>query len=255
MIAAIKTLSPVQQRRLITLLEPRVDLLGIADEAALAELVPILRATLQVPRKDDLPEYMRRRLVDVARRHFELGENFDTTTDLRLAKLIVDFAFRAVAQLTDDDERRADFETFLRTKDRRERTRWLMESEHFATTMRNESLDFEAARERAHELYEGANAHRETAAAILRHLGATDRSSVPGWREIVMPAATQASAGAIAALTGSLYMAGRRKQELVKAPTADDAKGRAQRARNSKLVQGVVCLSAFLLIHAPEADE
>lgn len=272
MIAAIKSLDRDQQRQLIRLLEPRVDLTDIPDDALLDELVQVLRETLQVPPKDDLPEYLRRRLIDVAKRHFQLDENFDTVTDMELARALVDFAFEAAAQLDEDDERRAEFEIFLRTKDRRERTRWLVESQRFASLVRDGTFDETAARRRALELYEGGEAHRETARAILRDLRVVDEPSTATRRRAGISAAGRTSisaalAGAgmaalapaaavpLAAVTGSVFMSGRRKRDLVRGAEEDVPKARAQRARSSRLVQGVVSLCTFLIVNAPGADE
>lgn len=272
MIAAIKSLDRDQQRQLIRLLEPRVDLTDVADDAVLDELVQVLRETLQVPPKDDLPEYLRRRLIDVAKRHFQLDENFDIVTDMELARDLVDFAFEAAAQLARDDERRAEFETFLRTKDRRERTRWLVESQRFASLVRDGTFDETAARRRARELYEGGEAHRETARAILRDLRAVGGQSTATKRRAGASAAEATSVSAalagagmaalapaaavpLAAVAGGVFMSGRRKRDLVKAAEEDVPKTRAQRARNSRLVQSVVSLCAFLIINAPAVNE
>src|SRR4051812_28042714 len=123
MIAALRSLDGTGQRQLIRLLDPRVELDDVADADLLGELVAVLRRALDVPPKEDLPEYLRRRLVEVTKRHFELIDNTDAATDLELAHLLVDFVLVAAAEMTDDPERREEFETFLRTKDRTERTR------------------------------------------------------------------------------------------------------------------------------------
>jgi hypothetical protein len=191
---------------------------------------------------------------------------------MELAHALVDFAFEAAARVAEDEERRAEFETFLRTKDRRERTRWLVESERFASLVRDGTFDEAAARRRAGELYEGGEAHRATARAILRDLRTVSEQSAATKksREASAAAATSISAaltGAgmaalgpaaavpLAAVAGSLFMAGRRKRDLVKAAEEDVAKTRAQRARNSRLVQSVISLCAFLVINAPTVDE
>jgi hypothetical protein len=268
MIAAIKSLDSEQQRQLARMLEPRVNLSEVPDDGVLEELIDVLREKLQVPEKDDLPEYLRRRLIDVAKRHFRLGESFDTLSDMELAEMLVDFSFDAVAQLADDDERRREFVTFLRTKDRRERTRWLVESERLASLVRDGTFDEAAARRRARELHEGGEAHRATARAILgdlqaveKHTGAYKRRHAAAGSISAAVTSTQtgtvaaAAAVPLSAIAGSLFMAGRQKHDLVRASEKEAPKARAQRARNSRVVQSVIALSAFLTLNAASPDD
>lgn len=261
MIAALRDLPAPRQRQLIRLLDPRVDLDDFADDEVFAALVSVLRRALEVPSKDDLPEYLRRRLVEVTKRHFELVEDTDALTDLELARLLVDFVLGAAAQLAEDAERREEFETFLRTKDRTERTRWLMESQRFAAILRNEAFHRDTAQRHADELAHVQAAHRQTAMVLLDNLSVISAKSNRKWgRASSGTLAARAAAGGAAAvalgpaaaiplgaLAGGLFMAGRAKRGLVKVAEEEATKTRAQRARRSKQVQAVVSLAAFVI--------
>jgi hypothetical protein len=259
-IALIRDLPAPQQRQLIKLLDPRADLDDLDDQGVVDELVRTLRRSLEVPAKDDLPEYLRRRLVDVVRRHFELADDVDTRTDLELAQMLVDFALDAAHQLASDRERREEFETFLRTKSRRERLDWLVASERASALVTNTPFDRSTARTRAESLSDESGAHRETARVILADLSTlTSRSpgrrSDPGRGRLAAGAAAGAGVAALGpavalplgALAGGLFMAGRGKRALVKVAEEEAEKTRAQRARRSRLVQTVVTLSAFVV--------
>ncbi len=81
----------------------------------------------QVPAGADLPEYMRRRLVELGR-DFILDDDFDRVGDFGLATMLVDYLLDVTMSLSEDDDQIRDFSRFLRTRDPRERTAWLRDS-------------------------------------------------------------------------------------------------------------------------------
>jgi hypothetical protein len=174
MIDAVKQLTADEQRQLLRLLNNTVETARLQDDAVLDSLVDELRNALAVPAKDDLPEYLRRRLVQVARDHFSLGDRFDTYDDVELAVLIVDFVVDAAAALASQDMggARDEFETFLRTKKREERVAWLIESERLSTLARDGVFDEAAARRRAALISSQDGATAETASTILSDVAA-----------------------------------------------------------------------------------
>ena len=257
-IQIIRQLSPQGQRQLIKLLDPRMDLDETGDDELLGKLVLVLRRVLEVPAKDDLPEYLRRRLADIVRHQFELMEDVDTLTDMELAHVLVDFTLEAAERLAEDDEGSEEFATFLRTKDRTDRTRWLVESQRVASLVTSGSFDRVAAERRADELYAEQSAHSKTAKAIIGDLGAaaataSAAASRSGRLAAVVSASATGSALApavavpLGALAGGLFMAGRRRQDLVRVAGEEAKKTRAQRARRSRQVQSMVGLCAFLV--------
>jgi len=124
MFTTLKPLDAEQQRQLVRLLDARIDLGATPDDEVFAELVAVLRDVLQVPANRDVPEYMRRRLVEVVIIHFELIDNLDRHTDIEVAKLIAEFAFEAASQLTSDDERRGEFEQAQQAQQLAARQAW-----------------------------------------------------------------------------------------------------------------------------------
>jgi hypothetical protein len=278
MIEALRQLDAARQRQLIRLLEPRAELDDVGDAELWGELLRTLRHVLEVPDKDDLPEYMRRRLVDVTRRQFRLldGHESDALSDIELAQLLVDFVLDAAATLAEDDERRLEFETFLRTKDRTDRTRWLVQSDRFAALMADRAFDRVAAQRRADELLQEERAHQKTAKAIVADLAAATQTKRK--RRRTEGAAAGAAAGSalshfvaatavggvavapavavpLAAVAGGLYMSGRGQRELVKVAEEEAPRAKANRARRSRLVQSVVALSAFMVGNAVSEPE
>ena len=261
MIQIIRQLSSHEQRQLIKLLDPRIDLDETGDGEVLGKLVLVLRRVLEVPAKDDLPEYLRRRLADIVRHQFELMDEVDTLTDMELAHVLVDFTLEAAERLAEDDERSDEFATFLRTKDRTDRTRWLVESQRVASLVTSGSFDRVAAERRADELYAEQSAHSKTAKAIIGDLGAaaatasaaSAAASSSGRLAAVVSASATGSALApavavpLGALAGGLFMAGRRRKDLVRVAGEEAKKTRAQRARRSRQVQSMVSLCAFLV--------
>ena len=75
----IRNLSPPQQRQLLRLIDDRIDLEEVSDAELAADLRTALRDLLQVPAEGDLREYLRRRLVAVARKDFQLGAVTNTS--------------------------------------------------------------------------------------------------------------------------------------------------------------------------------
>jgi hypothetical protein len=260
MITTIKALDLDQQRRLIRLLDSRVDLSATSNDEVFDELIAVLRDVLQVPADGDVPQYLRRRLVEVTMNHFQLRDSLDSYSDIDVALVLADFALEAARQLAENEERREEFELFLRTKDKRERTRWLVESERFASLMTDGTFDEAAARRRAREVNQGSEAHRVTANTMLRHLAvgsaaegaaAAASGATGAFAATAATAAIVATAGAAAlplgAVAGALFLAGRRKRNLLRGIEQDAVKTRARRARNSRLVQSVVALSVFVV--------
>ena len=271
MIKTIRDLSPAQKRQLLRLLVPGTEIDELTDDELLPELVAALRRALEVPERDDLPDYLRRRLVEVVSRHFELVDDTDTLTDLELAHVLIDFALEAAQLLATSAEHREEFETFLRTKSRQERLEWLTSSRRFAAGMTDVAFDRPAARRRAEGLIQERHAHTETAKALLDDLGtvalkgtaaktAAAAAAGSGLSAPLTASSTAALmlgpalAGPLGALAGGLFMAGRRKHELIKTSETEAEKTRTQRARRSKLVQTVVSLCAFLVAAADTDD-
>ena len=258
MIERINTLPSTRQRQLIRLLDREYELDNLADEDLLDHLVVVLRRSLDVPDGEDLPQYLRRRLVDVARHHFQLVDDTDTVSDLELAQLLVDFALDAAARLQDDDAIRSDFETFMRTKSRTERDKWLTQSNRLAEVMA------EASGKASETHGAGAPTDQENiTSALLSDLSTlsvrqpkttpTPRTANPRLAALAAGSALSAAfAPAVAVplgvVAGGVYMAGRGKNTLARLDnTSDDKAARAKRARRSKLVQSVVALSAFIV--------
>src|SRR5690242_824591 len=99
MVADILELERDDHVLLIQLLEPSADLARVADEDLKADLVVTLRRALEVPDNSDLPEVLRRRLVEVAVKDFAVADNFDTASDIDVAERIVRFLLDAAFQL------------------------------------------------------------------------------------------------------------------------------------------------------------
>src|SRR5689334_11343910 len=118
MIAALRQFSASQLRQLINLLQPANDLDTVEAHELLMESFHTLRRVLDATESEDIPSLLRRRLVEVAGRHFELADNFDSSTDIEVAYLLVDFVLEAAQHIEADDAQREEFETFLRTKER-----------------------------------------------------------------------------------------------------------------------------------------
>jgi hypothetical protein len=269
MIELIRDLDAPQQKRLIRVLDPRAETDELSEAEVFPALLEVLRRALEVPPKDDLPEYLRRRLVDVVRRQFDLveREETDALTDFELAQTLVDFILESAEKLAGDKEWRVPFETFLRTKDRVERVRWLVDSEQFGALMTSQAFDRAGAKRRAEELQREKKAHEGTAKAMLSEIAAATGPGEGGTKP--HPSAQSgrlaglaggAAVGPLGALAGGLFMAGLGKRELEKREllrvAEKEAKAtRAQRARRSKQVQAIVSLSAFLVANrvAPEA--
>ena len=89
---------------------------GLTEEPTEAELGPLLRdelrQLLKVPDAADLPEYMRRRMVEVAG-YLGLGGSFDEHSDGDLAQAIID----AVLELTTDlaEDQKESYAAYFRT--------------------------------------------------------------------------------------------------------------------------------------------
>jgi hypothetical protein len=296
-ISRIRELPAWQQRQLIKLLhavmQSPVDLDEVDDEQLQPLLVATLRRALEVPDKDDadLPEYLRRRLVDLVRRQFELIADADMLTDMELARVLVDFTLESAEQLRQwgrDDDRRKDFETFLRTKSRDERLAWLKASQRFSALIQDEPFEPVTTKKRTILLLDENMAAQEITKMLLADLDRgrwarwksteTDASSTVSERgsrsaedvKDADDAASAAAAGAAArvaagvaagsalvgpalglplgAVAGGLFMAGLRRRELVRASDTENI--RKLRARRSKLVQSVVALSAFMVANA-----
>src|SRR4051812_34438970 len=131
MIRTLRGLDVKEKRQLIKLLAPGLDLDEVRGERLDGSLKFVLRHVLEVPVADDLPEVLRRRLVEVAVARFGLAEEVDLVADDELAEAIIGFLLVAAHRMANDDALRAEFVTFLRTKDRPQRTRWLRQSLRF----------------------------------------------------------------------------------------------------------------------------
>jgi hypothetical protein len=253
MILAVRNLAPVEQRQLLSLLDPMALQADVAPDDAVEEIRRVLRRSLEVPVDGDLGEYVRRRLVETVVNHFQLSVSTDMLTELELADRLISFVLDAATRLADDAESRRDFETFIRTKDRGERIRWLVGSQELAARATAEAWDHSSSRADAELLQEKPSAYRLTAKAILDDL-ATVASTPHGIAGIAAGAAGAGAAAALplGALAGGLFMAGRtiktaRGSAVPPRAVAEDATDRKQRARRSTLVQTVVILSAFAL--------
>ena len=258
MIRTLRGLDVNEKRQLIKLLAPGLDLDGVHGEDLDASLKFVLRWVLEVPPAADLPEVLRRRLVEVAVTPFELAEEVDLVADDELAEAIIGFLFIAAYRMANDDALRAEFVTFLRTKDRPQRTRWLLQSLRFEELFEGASNSLVASRGR--ERAEQAPAtHEETAREMLAGLSLVSGSN-PGTpaAELASPGLLAGAPGAVlapglSAVAGGLYMAGRRSHDLIRRPDEDDSKqARAKRARRSKLVQNVVTICAFFVVNRAE---
>lgn len=264
MLQLLRHLSPEDQRELIALLAParRADLLSGAE--LFDELLDVLRKTLQVPDDADLPMYLRRRLVDVSG-WFGIDENTSIRTDLELARAISEFAFRGADEMQTSDELRAHFETFFRTKRKDERDAFLSSVARLQSVRdAGEVAEVEQvkggqavadallsglssasarpsrrARTRARASAQLTSQSPKVAAALS---GATAAGMTPA-------AAGMTLALPLSAVAGGLYMArlGLKQNKLQR---IDENATRGSRARNSKLVQNVVALSAFLVASA-----
>lgn len=272
MIELIRSLEVGQKKRLVRVLDPRTETDELSEAEVLPTLLEVLRRALEVPPKDDLPEYLRRRLVDVVRRQFGLigRDDADALTDFELAQILVDFILESAEKLAGDKEWRGPFETFLRTKDRAERVRWLVDSEQFGALMTSRAFDRTAAKRRAEEMQRERQAHEGTAKAVLSEIAAAtaageggDEPHASGRSRRLAGLASGAAVGAAAtagplgALAGGLFMAGLGKRELQKREllrvAEQEAKAtKTQRARRSKQVQAIVSLSAFLVANSPQ---
>jgi hypothetical protein len=177
MIRTLRALEPQQMRQLIRLLDPRADLDEIDDDEAWEELLATLRRALEIPAKDDLPEFLRRRLVEVVVRQFELADSADSLADRELAGLLADFTLESAQRLAKDDERREEFETFLRTKSRRERLEWLVASQRARAVAADEGFDRREARQT------GRTASRRERERSPRDSRSTDRRPRRGRKE------------------------------------------------------------------------
>ncbi len=267
MIEFIRRLDGAQQKQLIRLLDTRTETDELSEPEILPTLIDVLRRALEVPPKDDLPEYLRRRMVDVVRRQFDLvsRSEADELTDFELAERLVDFVLESAERLAGDADRREHFEVFLRTKDRADRVRWLVGSKRFGSLTTSRAFDCVAAHRRAEQIQREQDAHTETAKAMLSDIAEVTASSqfgkAPasfGGRARLASLVSGAAAGAAAAsplgaVAGGLFMAGLKKRELVRVAGDEADKTRKQRARRSKQVQAVVSLSAVVVANASQA--
>lgn len=253
MIRTLRGFDVKEKRQLIKLLAPGLELDEAHEEHVTAMLKVALRSALEVPPADDLPEVMRRRLVEVAVTRFELASKVDLIDDDELAKEIIGFLLIAAHRMASDDALRAEFVTFLRTKDRPQRTRWLRQSLRFEEILRGASSPVDP---HAAEGVEQAPAtHEQTATEMLAALSLVRRSNPDTpTHELASPYLLAGVPGVVlapglSAVAGGLYMAGRRSHDLTRRPDEDDSKqARARRARRSKLVQNVVTICAFVVV-------
>lgn len=254
MIRTLRGLDVKEKRQLIKLLAPGLDLDEAHEEHVTAMLKVALRTVLEVPPGDDLPEVMRRRLVEVAVTRFELARKVDLVADDELAKEIIGFLLIAAHRMANDDALRAEFVTFLRTKDRPQRTRWLHQSLRFEEILGGVS-DARVVSRLPDEVELVPTPHDITAITMLAALSLV-REINPGapTHELASPDLLAGVPGAVlapglSAVAGGLYMAGRRSHDLTRPPDEDDSKqARAKRARRSKLVQNVVTICAFVVV-------
>ena len=267
-IDAILRLPPDRQRQLLRLLDRSPgDLDEFSDDELSDEIVWALRETLMVPSEGDLPEYARRRLVELAKRDFGLGGNFDSVSDVELAAQLVDAALERAQQLTEDPPAQEEFAKFLRTKDADARDSWLLaakrasallEGNHFdraavARSLRQQRLLDEAYKVAALELVSSLPPAREE----------SDRKRF--WTraaELGVPLAT-ALAAPLGVVAGGLFMAGLATQDRADATPSRRARPlryqvveeRQKRARRSRMVQQLMTVCAFLTVASVEADD
>lgn len=271
MIEFIRDLEPDQQRELIGLLDPLCPVQGLGDTELQESLIGVLRGSLDVPENGDLPEYLRRRLVEVSLGHFELFETADRLTDFELAEALADFALSAAAQLPTNADLRADFDTFTRTKSRREQERWrddikrandLLEASRVGRSAKSKS-DQERNRiatavladlsSIALRTQQPASSKRPPSKAAVASGMAGGAAAGSAFAALTGATATAAMGSVVAlplgAIAGGLYMAGRGRKSLERVAT-DDRLHRTRRARRSKLVQNVVVISVYLVASA-----
>lgn len=255
MIRTLRGLDVKDKRQLIKLLAPGFDLDEVHVEDLNAVLKFVLRGALEVPPANDLPEVLRRRLVELAIARFELAKKVDLIADDELADEIIAFLLTAAHRMANDDALRAEFVTFLRTKDRPQRTRWLRQSLRLEELLEGASNSPVNSGHRE-QLEQAPATHEETARAMLAGLSLVRRRN-PGTpaAELASPYLLAGVPGAVlapglSAVAGGLYMAGRRSHDLTRRPNEDDSKqARAKRARRSKLVQNVVTICAFSVVN------
>jgi hypothetical protein len=252
MISSILELERKQQLELLALLVPRVPSVNrLTGQELEAELVRALRNALDVPTAGDLPEYARRRLIELARDDFELAPSFDNQSSLHVAELLVTHVVSAAATLTEDPGQRREFSRFLRTKDVDERYGWLLESEILAGYLSDAPLEFAAASERAHARAQGPEAYLVTATQVVQALARIRRE--PDWKSKLSLTISQRESGPVVfarqvGLVGvALFMAGAKGFGRPGNTTASDALERRKRARRSRLVQRLISVCAFVV--------
>lgn len=266
MIDELRSLDPLQQKRLISLLEPERDVLALNDDEIGGVLVRVLRDALAVPndtaaRKSDLGEYLRRRMVEVARDDFRIADNLDMTTDTEIAIMLVEYVLDAAAQLSDHLESFEEFETFFRTKGLRQRTQWLLASEEFCAVATEASFDRPAVESAADRLTPGESVRRMLANLRQAREGVVDdavesfRNATPPTRAAMAATAIGVSgvvvASPLAVTAGAMYMAGLGRRRLEQLEDEEPNRRRARRARRSSQVQAVITVSAFVVAEAP----
>lgn len=263
MIDELRSLSPLQQKRLIGLLEPDYDVLAIPDEDVERSLVRVLRTAIGVPkdsddRRHDLGEWLRRRIVEVARDDFRIADSLDMTTDTEIAVMLVEYVLDAAGQLADDLDSFEEFETFFRTKGLRQRTQWLLASEEFSAAATEASFDRAESEAAAEQLSPGESVRRMLTNLRRASEGGVD-AAVEGFGNAT-PAARAAiaatAAGAVvssplAVTAGAMYMAGLGRRRIQQLEDDDPDRRRARRARRSAQVQAVITVSAFVVSEAP----
>lgn len=253
MIRTLRNLDDSEKRQLIKVLSPSEDLVDLDADEMYLMLKHELRSAVEVPVRDDLPEVMRRRLVEVAVTRFEATRAVDMTDDDELAGEIVGFLLAAAHRMLTDDVLFAEFVTFLRTKEHQLRTRWLSLSTQLAEVLEGRPISLNVLRER---LEQPPLTHEETARAVLTSLSLVRKNNpdLPQ-ADLASPRVLAGVPGGVlapilSAVAGGLYMAGRSGRDLARHPDeGDPQQARAKRARRSKLVQNVVTICVFVVVN------
>src|SRR4051794_25231882 len=109
MVSTILTLPLRRQLEVLALVAPS-DVGGTRSrQDASAQIVSALRIGLDVPDGEDLPEYARRRLVELARDDFSLAPSFDTFSSVEVASALTVHILSAATTLSADANQRREF--------------------------------------------------------------------------------------------------------------------------------------------------
>lgn len=260
MIDVLRNLTAPQQHELLGLLGAGDKPLPDDQDARARVVFDAIKKAFKGERQD-AGVLIRQRLVEVSD-DFRAVPDTDVCTDLELARAIFEFALKASEEIPDNEDLRAQYERFFRTRSQEE-SRELRESLARLTEVTGDQMpDGEAYEMRgsalvADELLSHLSdavkrpprkrrSQREPGAEAPRVAAALARSEATG----LGPAKAGSSfAAPLSAVGGAVFMAGigRFGHELGRVAGSDDRKTRQLRARRSRLVQNVVAFSTFVV--------